>query len=71
MQGNFVKLCKDRVFSEGYVCFANDTHAMRTLTNSRTTMPKTKILTVRELRNIEKELKNAGVRFRGLYAFRF
>ena len=24
MQGNFVKLCKDRVFSKGYVCFAND-----------------------------------------------
>ena len=38
-------------FSERYARFANDTRVMRTLTNSTTTMPKTKRLTVRELRN--------------------
>ena len=41
--------------------FANDTHVMRTLTDSTTTMPKTKRLTVRELRNIAKDLKNVDL----------
>ena len=50
-----------RAFNERYACFANDTRFMRTLTDSTTTMPKTKRLTVRELRNTAKELKNADL----------
>ena len=60
-----------RAFSEQYTGFANNTLVIRTLTDSTTTMTNTKRLTIRELRNIAKELKNAGIRFRGLYAFRF
>ena len=54
-----------RAFCKRYTRYA---HAHRF--NSITVLKK-KRLTVRELRHIVKELKNAGVRFRGLYAFRF
>ena len=67
--GNCVILCGSkgisltcettRAFSEQHVCFAKDTRVMRTLTDITSTMPKTKRLTLCELRNIAKELKNA------------
>ena len=44
-------------------CLANDVCVVRTLTDCdlTTTVPKTKKLTIRELRNVVKELKNVDL----------